>query len=94
MSHDHEHGHDHGDDHPYQPDIEDYPFTERMVMTQAVAELIVEKGIVTADELRRQIELMDSREPGLGAKLVARTWVDPAYKRRRQCCRRDWYRHR
>ena len=54
MSHDHEHGHDHGDDHPYQPDIEDFPFTERMVMTQAVAELIVEKGIVTADELRRQ----------------------------------------
>mgnify|MGYP000684031688 FL=1 len=81
MSHNHEHGHDH-DDHPYQPDIEDFPFTERMVMTQAVAELIVEKGIVTADELRRQIELMDSREPGLGAKLVAKTWVDPAYKER------------
>lgn len=84
MSHDrnHEHGHDHDDDHPYQPDIEDFPFTERMLMTQAVAELIVEKGIVTADELRRQIELMDSREPGLGAKLVARTWVDPSYKER------------
>ncbi len=81
MSHNHEHGHDH-DDHPYQPDIEDFPFTERMVMTQAVAELIVEKGIITADELRRQIELMDSREPGLGAKLVAKTWVDPAYKER------------
>lgn len=84
MSHDHnhEHGHDHDDDHPYQPDIEDFPFTERMLMTQAVAELIVEKGIITADELRRQIELMDSREPGLGAKLVARTWVDPSYKER------------
>ncbi len=88
MSHDdHDHGHDHHDHdhhqpHPYQPDIEDKPFTERMVMTQAVAELIVEKGIVTADEMRRQIEMMDSREPGLGAKLVARTWTDPAFKAR------------
>ncbi|MBO6520526.1 MAG: nitrile hydratase subunit alpha [Rhodospirillales bacterium] len=81
MSHDHTHEHDHGD-HPYQPDIEDFPFTERMVMTQAVAELIVEKGICTADELRQQIELMDSREPGLGAKLVAKAWADPAYKAR------------
>ena len=43
--HDHSHGHDHSHDepHPYQPDIEDAPFTERMVMAQAVAELIVEK---------------------------------------------------
>ena len=77
MSHDHPHNHA-----DYQPDIEDFPFSERMVMTQAVAELIVEKGICTADELRRQIELMDSREPALGAKLVAKTWVDADYKAR------------
>ncbi|WNJ98682.1 nitrile hydratase subunit alpha [Thalassospiraceae bacterium LMO-JJ14] len=84
MSHDHDHGHDHDHDepHPYQPDIEDFPYSERMVMTQAVAELIVEKGIVSADEMRQQIELMDSREPGLGAKMVAKTWVDPDYKAR------------
>jgi nitrile hydratase subunit alpha len=81
MSHDH-HDHSHHEPHPYQPDIEDKPFTERMVMTQAIAELIVEKGIATADELRQQIELMDSREPALGAKLVARTWLDPDYKAR------------
>ncbi|MBO6949412.1 MAG: nitrile hydratase subunit alpha [Rhodospirillales bacterium] len=73
------HSHDHAD---YQPDIEDFPFSERMVMTQAVAELIVEKGICTADELRQQIELMDSKEPALGARLVAKTWVDPNYKAR------------
>jgi len=79
--HDHNHGHDHGP-HPYQPDIEDAPYTERMVMTQAVAELIVEKGIVSADEMRAQIELMDTREPALGAKLVARTWLDPEFKAR------------
>lgn len=80
MSHDHDHDHDEA--HPYQPDIEDFPYAERMVMTQAVAELIVEKGIASADELRQQIELMDSREPGLGAKLVAKTWTDPDYKAR------------
>lgn len=75
----HSHTHDHAD---YQPDIEDFPFTERMVMTQAVAELIVEKGICTADELRQQIELMDSKEPALGARLVAKTWADPDFKAR------------
>jgi len=82
--HDHSHGHDHSHDepHPYQPDIEDAPFTERMVMAQAVAELIVEKGIVSADEMRAQIEFMDTREPALGAKLVARTWLDPEFKAR------------
>ena len=77
MSHDHTH--DHTD---YQPDIEDFPFTDRMVMTQAIAELIVEKGICTADELRQQIELMDSKEPALGARLVAKTWVDSEFKSR------------
>ncbi len=83
MSHDgHDHDHSHDEPHPYQPDIEDEPYTERMVMTQAVAELIVEKGITTADELREQIELMDSREPALGAKLVARTWLDAEFKAR------------
>ena len=45
-------------------------------------ELLVEKGILTADELRRQVEHMDSRTPALGARVVARAWTDPAFKAR------------
>jgi nitrile hydratase len=33
-------------------------------------------------EFRRQIEVLDSRTPALGAKVVARAWVDPAFRER------------
>lgn len=74
--------HDHHEPHPFQPDVEDAPFTERMVMAQAIEELMIEKGIFDADEMRAQVELMDSREPALGAKLVAKAWTDAAFKER------------
>jgi len=51
-------------------------------MEIAVRELLIEKGIVTADDVRRQVEDMDGRNAGLGAKMVARAWVDPDYKHR------------
>ena len=35
-----------------------------------------------ADEIRLQIEVLDSRTPALGAKVVARAWTDPAFKER------------
>jgi nitrile hydratase len=38
--------------------------------------------LVSADALRRQIEILDSRSPALGARVVARAWVDPAFKSR------------
>ena len=75
-----EHGeHDHP--HPTQPD-EAGPFTYYRCMETAVRELLIEKGICTADEVRRQVELMDSRTPALGARVVARAWTDPAFKAR------------
>jgi nitrile hydratase len=43
---------------------------------------MIEKGHIQADDLRHQIEILDSRSPVLGAKVVARAWVDPAYKAR------------
>lgn len=80
--HTHDHDHDHEGPHPFQPDIEDSPFTPRMLMAQAVEELMIEKGIFTADEMRAQIEMMDSREPAIGARMVAKAWLDPGYKER------------
>jgi nitrile hydratase subunit alpha len=50
--------------------------------TWAIQSLLVEKGILTADEIRRQIDMVDSRTPADGAKVVARAWVDPAFKAR------------
>ena len=69
--------------HPQQPDLEDQPFEYHQLMAEAVGELLIEKGVFSADELRRTIEDIDarSRRP-IGARLVARAWVDPAFKAR------------
>jgi len=73
--------HDHDHPHPVLSDSED-KLSYYQLMEVAVRELLIEKGILTADEVRRQIEDMDGRNAGLGAKMVARAWVDPAYKQR------------
>ena len=74
---DHSHGHDdHAPIHAHGPKPE-YALLER-----AVRELLIAKGVFAADDLRRQIDLMDSRSPSQGARMVARAWVDPAYKAR------------
>jgi len=79
MSEPHDHPHEHP--HPTLADHEEH-LTYWQAMEVAVRELLIEKGIVTADEVRRQVEDMDGRNAGMGAKMVARAWLDPAYKRR------------
>src|SRR5213596_2801340 len=51
-------------------------------METAVRELLIDKGVITADDVRRQVEDMDGRNAGRGAKMVARAWLDLAYKQR------------
>ena len=74
------HTHDHDHARTFQPDIEDSPFGRYQVMAEAVGELLMEKGVFTADQLRAELERIDSRSPAEGAKLVARAWCDPAFK--------------
>jgi nitrile hydratase alpha subunit len=52
------------------------------IMETAVRELLTEKGLIKPGEIRRQIEVLDSRSPALGAKVVARAWLDPDFRRR------------
>ena len=80
MSSPDEHEHDHDHDRTFQPDIEDSPYTHYQVMAQALGEVLIDKEIIGADELREQIEIQDSRNPEEGAKLIARAWVDPEFK--------------
>jgi nitrile hydratase alpha subunit len=80
--HTHDHGHDHGHPHPNQPDIDSEPMGYYQVMGSALGELLIEKGVITADELRAAIETVDSRTPEGGAKVVAKAWTDPDYKSR------------
>ena len=72
--HDHDHSHD-----PITSESENSPFAVREA---AIRTLLIEKGIFSADELRRRVEAMEGRTPALGAKVVARAWVDADYKKR------------
>ena len=77
----HEHPHDHA--RTFQPDHDDGgPLSYLQVMEIAMRELLVEKGVIAADEVRRQIERMDERGRWRGARVVARAWTDPAFKAR------------
>jgi nitrile hydratase subunit alpha len=83
MSHDHDHTQDHAHVHRYPPrPDQDDTLTYYRAMEAAVRELLIDKGVLTAEDVRRQVEKMDGRNAGLGAKMVARAWLDPAYKQR------------
>lgn len=78
-----EHGHPHDHARTFQPDHDDgSPLSYLQVMEIAVRELLIEKGIITPEEIRRQIERMDARGHSRGARVVARAWTDPEFKAR------------
>lgn len=69
-------------DHPHEEVSGDKPPGYYEVMETAVRELLIEKHLLQAGEITRQIEVLDSRTPALGAAVVARAWTDPAFKER------------
>lgn len=83
MSHDHDHDHDHNDEHthPTQED-NDLTLTSGEAKFIALREMLIEKGIITGEEVRKRLEFNDSATPHQGARMVARAWVDPEYKTR------------
>jgi nitrile hydratase len=89
MPHDHDHPHDHarpqGQAEPHRhPPLradQDDTVTYWRAMEIAVRGLLIEKGILSADEVRRAVEEMDSRSPLLGARIVAKAWTDPEFRR-------------
>jgi nitrile hydratase len=51
-------------------------------MEVSLRELLVEKGILTDEQVDAAVEDMRGRTPERGAKVVARAWVDDAFKKR------------
>ena len=49
---------------------------------RALEELLVSKGVVRREDVRRLVDWLVSRTPADGARLVARAWVDPEFKGR------------
>ena len=56
--------------------------SEYEIMVHAIKELLIEKGVITGEDIRKTLEFMDTRTPALGAKVVARAWTDPEFKKR------------
>ena len=74
----HDHAHD---DHAHDP-ITASGEPPAAARVRALEELLVEKGVVTREELHRRVDWLVSRTPADGARLVARAWVDADFKQR------------
>lgn len=86
MAHEHPHA-DHGRTHaphdPHAPVNEAHGISaESAVLERALREILIENGVFSAADIQRQIELTEARSPELGARVVARAWIDPQYKER------------
>ena len=58
------------------------PLTYYQMMEVSLRELLVEKGVITEAEVEQAMGEIKARSPERGAKMVARAWLDPAYKAR------------
>ena len=77
MSHHDHDGHQHAHD-PVGREGE-HPAAMRV---RTLEDLLVEKGVLTHEDVRARIDWLVSRTPADGAQLVARAWVDPSFKER------------
>jgi nitrile hydratase len=68
--------------HTTAPDAGDSKPSYYEIMETAVRELLTEKRVIEPGEIRHMLEVMDTRSPALGAKVVARAWVDPEFRTR------------
>ncbi len=79
-----DHDDDDHHDHAHQPDDEGdaTEVSPQRLTGMAIRDLLLAKGVLTAREIRTQIEFMDSRGIHLAAPAIARAWTDPAYRAR------------
>jgi nitrile hydratase len=70
--------HDDGKDHHHPQ-----PLSQAALRAKAIESLLVEKGLITTDVIDRVVAAYEHEVGPLnGAKVVARAWTDPAYRRR------------
>jgi nitrile hydratase subunit alpha len=74
----HEHDHDHGHGHTHEGEL-----SPAQLRTAALESLLVEKGLLSSDTIDRLVERYERDiGPMIGARVVARAWVNPEYKQR------------
>jgi nitrile hydratase len=58
------------------------PFTYYQLMETSLRELLVEKGLVTDEQVNAEVAAMRARQPERGARVVAKAWADDAFRQR------------
>jgi nitrile hydratase subunit alpha len=58
------------------------PLSYFQLMEVTLRELLVEKGVLTEEEVKAEVEAMRGRTPERGARVVAKAWIDPEFKKR------------
>lgn len=80
-THDHSHDHTH-DEHEALVIEDDAGNIEAQIIIDALQDVLISKGLLTAPEVTKEIEKLESPGIHLGAKVVAKAWTDPDYKQR------------
>ncbi|HEY5896967.1 MAG TPA: nitrile hydratase subunit alpha [Burkholderiales bacterium] len=58
------------------------PLTYFQLMEVSLRELLVEKGILNEQQIDEEVAAMRARTPERGARVVAKAWVDDAFRQR------------
>ena len=58
------------------------PLSYFQLMEVSLRELLVEKGVLTEEAIGEEVAAMRARTPQRGARVVAKAWTDPEYKKR------------
>jgi len=73
---------DHNHDDHAPADDDGNTVTEFEILERALRELLIEKGVITAAEVNAKIDDIDSRNPAVGAAIVAKAWTEPDFRMR------------
>jgi len=81
-THDHGHGHDHDHDHGH-AHSHGSELTEQQARVRALETVLTEKGYIDSAALDRIVENFETKiGPHIGARVVAKAWADPVFKKR------------
>ena len=84
--HDHDHDHPRAHGHAHEHDAlvieDDEGNLLGQQMVDALQALLIERGILSAGEVTLEIQKLEAPGTHLGARLVARAWIDPAFRAR------------
>ena len=75
-------GHHEHEGHQHPGMEEDLELSVRARRLLAMEELLVEKGVIGRNDVQRLLDVTAAMSPVDGARVVARAWVDPAFKSR------------